>query len=57
MIKVTGINSWGLVSIVVPIFNINTTDADVLLPDMLNTFFTRFEENIVPPTWPTAWLT
>ena len=24
----------------------------VLLPDKLNTFFTRFEDNTVPPTWP-----
>ena len=24
----------------------------VLLPDKLNTFFARFEDNTVPPTWP-----
>ena len=28
------------------------TDTDVLLPDKLNTFFARFEENTVPPTRP-----
>ncbi|KAM9407611.1 6-phosphofructo-2-kinase/fructose-2,6-bisphosphatase-like isoform 2-T2 [Salvelinus alpinus] len=27
-------------------------DTDVLHPDRLNTFFARFEDNTVPPTWP-----
>ena len=27
-------------------------DQDVLLPDRLNNFFARFEDNIVPLTWP-----
>ena len=27
---------------------------DVLLPDKLNNFFARFEDNTVPPTWPTT---
>ncbi|CDQ72898.1 unnamed protein product [Oncorhynchus mykiss] len=27
-------------------------DPDVLLPDKLNKFFARFEDNTVPPTWP-----
>ena len=31
----------------------HATDTDVLLPDKLNTFFARFEDNTVPPTWPT----
>ena len=30
------------------------TDTDILLPDKLNTFFTRFENNTVPPTRPTT---
>jgi hypothetical protein len=29
------------------------TDTDVLLPEKLNTFFTRFEVNTVPPMQPT----
>ncbi|CDQ97846.1 unnamed protein product [Oncorhynchus mykiss] len=28
------------------------TDTDILLPDKLNTFFTRFEDNTVPPMRP-----
>ena len=28
------------------------TDQDVLLPDRLNNFFARFEDNTVPLTWP-----
>ena len=28
------------------------TDTDVLLPDKLNNFFARFEDNTVPPTRP-----
>ena len=27
-------------------------DQDVLLPDKLNNFFPRLEDNTVPPTWP-----
>ena len=27
-----------------------TSDTDVLLPDKINTFFARFEDNTVPPT-------
>jgi hypothetical protein len=30
----------------------HVTDTDVLLPDKLNTFVVRFEDNTVPPTWP-----
>jgi hypothetical protein len=30
----------------------HVTDTDVLLPDKLNTFFARFEDNTVPPTRP-----
>ena len=30
----------------------HVTDTDVLLPDKLNTFFPRFEDNTVPPTRP-----
>ena len=30
----------------------HVTDTDVTLPDKLNTFFARFEDNTVPPTWP-----
>jgi hypothetical protein len=29
-------------------------DEDVLLPDRLNNFFARFEDNTVPLTWPTT---
>ena len=31
----------------------HVADTDVLLPDKLNTFFAHFEDNTVPPTWPT----
>ena len=30
----------------------HVTDTDVLLPDKLNTFFARFEDNTLPPTRP-----
>jgi hypothetical protein len=30
----------------------HVTDTNVLLPDKLNTFFARFEDNTVPPTRP-----
>ena len=30
----------------------HVADTDVLLPDKLNTFFARFEDNTVPPTRP-----
>ena len=30
----------------------HVTDTDVLLPDKLNTFFSRFVDNTVPPTLP-----
>jgi hypothetical protein len=30
----------------------HVTDTDVVLPDKLSTFFARFEDNTVPPTWP-----
>ena len=32
--------------------NHHVADTNVLLPDKLNTFFARFEDNTVPPTWP-----
>ena len=30
----------------------HVADTNVLLLDRLNTFFARFEDNTVPPTWP-----
>ena len=33
----------------------HVTDTYVLLPDKLNTFFARFEDNTVPPTWPATY--
>jgi hypothetical protein len=30
----------------------NVADTDILIPDKLNMFFVRFEDNTVPPTWP-----
>ena len=30
----------------------NVAETDILLPDWLNTFFARFEDNTVPPTRP-----
>jgi hypothetical protein len=32
----------------------HVTDTDVLLPDKLNTFFARFEDNTVPLTRPST---
>ena len=32
----------------------HVADTDILLPDTLNTFFARFENNTVPPTRPTT---
>jgi hypothetical protein len=30
----------------------HVTDSDVMLPDKLTTFFARFEDNTIPPSWP-----
>ena len=29
----------------------HVTDTDVTVPDKLNTFFARLEDNTVPPSW------